>query len=250
MALRWYKQDGDTRYEVRSAGNSVRLYTNGVFHSQYNPTQPVTGSVWDLLMLPAFFAPQTVRNVLVLGVGGGTVIRQLHHFLAPRRIVGVELNPVHLEVARCHFGVDASNVRLQRADALQWVRDYRGAPFDLIIDDLFGDAGGEPQRVVAASGRWLRQLGKLLAPKGMLVFNFASAAELRTCAWFGDARLRSRYPAAFKLTTPLYDNAIAALLRQEATSAQLRRNLAVIPDLDTSRSRCRLNYRIRRLSAK
>ena len=101
MALLWHKQDGNTRYEVRSAGNTRRLYTNGVFHSQYNSTQPVTGSVWDLLLLPAFFLPaSSLKRVLVLGVGGGAVIRQLNHFLQPEQIVGVELNPVHLEVAR------------------------------------------------------------------------------------------------------------------------------------------------------
>ena len=76
MALLWSEQDGDSRYEVRSAGNTRRLYTNGVFHSQYNPNNPVTGSVWDLLLLPAFFLPPgRPRRVLVLGVGGGENIR-------------------------------------------------------------------------------------------------------------------------------------------------------------------------------
>lgn len=250
MALLWYRQDGDTRYEVRSAGSSIRLYTNGVFHSHYNPRRVVTGSVWDLLMLPAFFASQPVRRVLMLGVGGGAVIRLFNHFLPPERIVGVELNPVHLEVAERYFEVRAPNVKLQRADALQWVKRYRGAPFDLIIDDLFSDEGGEPQRVVAADARWLRQLGKLLTPRGMLVFNFGSAQELKTCAWFTDARLQARYPAAFKLTAPLYENAVGAFLRQGSTSAELRRHIDAVPQLERLRRRGRLNYRIRPLSPK
>jgi len=249
LALLWCKQDGATRYEVRSAGNSVRLYTNGVFHSQYNPHQPVSGSLWDLLMLPAFFAPQAVRRVLMLGVGGGAVIRQLNHFLAPSAIVGVELNPVHLAVARRWFGVAARNVTLHEADALRWVREYRGAPFDMIVDDLFGDSGGEPQRAVAADRHWLRQLDKLLAPTGLLVTNFGSLGELQACAWFHDQRIRSRYPAAFRLTSPLYANAVGAFLRQPTVTAQLRRQLVAFPALDPSRRSCRLNYRIRRLTA-
>jgi len=56
---------------VRSAGYSLRLYTDGVFHTQYNPGNPLTGHIWDLLMLPAFFyEPDTIKRVLVLGVGG------------------------------------------------------------------------------------------------------------------------------------------------------------------------------------
>ena len=247
MALLWCKQDGVTRYEVRSAGHSIRLYTNGVFHSQYNPRQPVSGSLWDLLMLPAFFDPQAVQRVLMLGVGGGAVIRQLNHFLAPPAIVGVELNPVHLDVAQRFFGVAAANVTLHEADALRWVRDYRGEPFDLIVDDLFGHADGEPQRAVAADGRWLRQLDKLLAPDGTLVFNFGSGAELQGCAWFHDQRLRARYPSAFRLTAPHYHNAVGAFLRRDVPTARLREQLAAWPALDPARRTCRLNYRIRRL---
>lgn len=249
MAILWSKQEGDTRYEVRSAGNTRRLYTNGVFHSQYNAASPVTGSVWDLLILPAFFRPQAVRRVLVLGVGGGAVIRQLNHFLQPELIVGVELNPVHLEVAREFFGVEAPNVELHLADAIWWLKQYRGAPFDLIIEDLYSDNEGDPQRVVSADGRWFRRLLKLLSPQGMLVTNFGSPGELKACGWFSDPRIHEAFPAAFKLTTPLYENAIGAFLRQPAETAELRRHLAAWPELDVTKSRCRLNYAIRRLGS-
>jgi spermidine synthase len=250
VAILWYRQDGDTRYEVRSAGNTRRLYTNGVFHSQYNPASPVTGSVWDLLMLPAFFNPEQVQRVLVLGVGGGAVIRQLNHFLKPELIVGVELNPVHLEVAREHFSVEAENVELYQADAIQWVRQYRGERFDLIIDDLFSDNDGDPQRAIAAEAPWMRQLLKRLSSKGTLVINFGSPVELKACAWFSTAALQDKFPAAFRLTTPLYENAIGAFLRQPADTVRLRRNLERWTELDTAKSRCRLNYAIRHMKVK
>lgn len=247
MAILWHKQDGDTHYEVRSAGNTRRLYTNGVFHSQYNGNNPVTGSVWDLLLLPAFFQPGAVRRVLVLGVGGGAVIRQFNHFLSPAEIVGVELNPVHLEIAERFFEVKAANVTLCQADAICWVRQYRGEPFDLIIDDIFGDDDGDPQRAITADSRWFRHLEKLLAPEGTLVTNFGSPEELKSCGWFSDKRIRERFPVAFQLTTPLYENAIGAFLRRRAESRELRRNLEQWSELNTAKKSCRLNYAIRRL---
>lgn len=250
VAILWHRQDGDTRYEVRTAGNTRRLYTNGVFHSQYNPGHPVTGSVWDLLMLPAFFRPQQVRRVLMLGVGGGAVIRQLNHFLEPKLIVGVELNPVHLEVARQFFEVEAANVELHQADAIWWMRQYRGERFDLIIDDLFSDNDGEPQRAIAADGPWMRRLLKHLSPQGTLVINFGSPQELKACGWFDDAAVYSKFPAAFGLTTPLYENAIGAFLRQPAQGHELRQNLSAWPDLDSSKRCCRLSYTMRRLTAR
>jgi spermidine synthase len=250
LAILWYKQDGETRYEVRSAGNSRRLYTNGVFHSQYNPTSPVTGNVWDLLLLPAFFAPETIRRVLVLGVGGGAVIRQLNHFLKPDLIVGVELNPIHLQVARELFSVEAENVALYQADATHWVRQYRGERFDMIIDDLFSDNDGDPQRVIAAEAPWMRQLLKRLNPTGTLVINFGSPAELRSSAWFDTAAIQDKFPAAFQLTTPLYENVIGAFLRQPSDARALRHNLGEWPELDRRRKSCRLNFDMRRLAVK
>jgi spermidine synthase len=248
LAILWYKQTGSTRYEVRSAGNSLRLYTNGVFHSQYNPKRPVSGSIWDLLMLPAYFAPERVRRVLLLGVGGGAVIRQLNHFLQPETVVGVELDPVHLEIAERFFEVKASNTQLFHADALHWVNEYEGERFDMIIDDLFDDTDGEPQRAVAANSRWFDHLSRLLAPHGILVSNFATTDELKACGWFRNRRLQARYPAAFRLATPLYQNAIGAFLRRPADAAQLRQNLTAFPALDTARRKGTLRYSIRRLS--
>jgi spermidine synthase len=248
LAILWHKQVDSTRYEVRSAGNSLRLYTNGVFHSQYNPKRPLSGSIWDLLMLPAYFAPERVQRVLLLGVGGGAVIRQLNHFLEPESIVGVELDPVHLEIAERFFEAKAPNTHLLHADALQWVKEYNGERFDMIIDDLFDDSDGEPQRAVAANSRWFDHLSRLLAPHGILVSNFATADELKECGWFRNRRLRQRYPTAFRLATPLYQNVIGAFLRRPADTAQLRQNLRAFPALDSARRRGTLRYNIRRLS--
>ena len=81
MSIVWEQVQGGTRYQVRRAGGSLRLYTNGVLHSQYNAARPLTGSVWDLLTVPAFLlAPGAVQRVLVLGIGGGAVIQQLRRF--------------------------------------------------------------------------------------------------------------------------------------------------------------------------
>jgi spermidine synthase len=245
MAILWMKTERGTRYEVRNAGSTLRLYTNGVFHSQFNPKQPVTGSVWDLLLLPAFLVPPgAIRRVLVLGVGGGAVIRQLEHFLSPGEIVGVELNPVHLKVAQCFFGVDHRRVELHQADASDWVRRYRGEPFDLIIDDLYGEEDGEPIRGVAADAKWVKQLLKRLSAGGVLVSNFVSSAELRSSAYLSDETIRKRFAAAFQLTTPLYENVVGAFLGTPSSSRFLRERLKQIPQLDPSKKGCRLRYSI------
>lgn len=247
MSLVWQKQADGVDYQVRSAGRTLRLYTNGVFHSQYNPARPVTGSVWDLLLVPAFFYPPgELQRILVLGVGGGAVIQNLRRFVQPQQIVGVELNPVHLSIAKRYFGVQGEDVRLVEADAIEWVRQYRGPAFDLIIDDLFGEVDGEPQRAIYADGKWARSLLAMLTGDGAIVSNFASDLELQVSAYVAQASIRNRFVSGFNLTTPQNYNNVGVFLRRAATTRQLRERLVDITELNPRR-RNGLSYRIRTL---
>lgn len=248
MAIVWQKMVDNIDYQVRSAGNTRRLYTDGVFHSQYNPKRPVTGSVWDLLLLPAFLHPTgKLRRVLVLGVGGGAVINQLNAFLSPECIEAVELNPVHLRVARRFFGVDRANVNLHQADAVQWLKNYRGPKFDLIIDDLFGEQDGEPCRAVAAEKSWCQLLRRKLSADGTLVMNFDTPAGRRDSYWHNnEIDSWSKY---LEFSTPLYSNSVGVWSRQSADDLlnRFRANLCRFPDLDANRKSCKLSYRMREI---
>jgi spermidine synthase len=249
MTLLWERDVGATNYQLRQAGNSLRLYTNGVFHSQYNPQQPVTGNVWDLLFLPAFFYPAgSIRRILVLGVGGGAVIQQLRHFIRPDSIVGVELSPTHLYLAERFFGVSGNDVELVKAEAVDWVNRYRGPLFDIVIDDLFGHVGGETQRSVLADRAWVTSLTRCLSSDGMIVCNFASRLELMASAYLGDSTLRKEFSSAFYLSTTQNYNAVGVFLKRRAATRQLRDRLKRVPQLDPRRRSSRLNYRIRTLS--
>lgn len=248
MAILWEQTLEGVHYQIRGAGRSRRLYTDGVFHSQYNPRQDVTGGIWDLLMLPAFFYPPgEIRRILVLGVGGGAVIHMLRRFVQPECLIGVELNPVHLRLAREYFGVDETLCELHQADAVDWVARYRGPPFDMIIDDLYGESGGEPQRAVNANTRWFDSLLRLLDPRGLLVANFVEGHELYASAYFRNRRVRRRFRNAYRLGQNGYENQIGVFLRRAATSADLLRHLRGLPALDPGRKGGKVRYQICRL---
>lgn len=248
MAIIWQKKYQDVDYQVRQAGNSRRLYTDGVLHSQYNPSHVLTSSVWDLLMLPAFFYPaDSIQRVLVLGVGGGAVIHQLRHFVNPEFIQGIEYNPVHLWVANKYFSLDFPALELVEADAIQWLKDYQGPAFDMIIDDLCCEIDGQPQRAIESNGAWCRQLLKHLSPNGVLVMNYPASIEAKSCALLTMPSLQNRYQQVFKFNTPHYDNAVLAFVRQPTSSAQLRKHLQNTSQLDQRKASCLLRYKIRRL---
>jgi len=248
MAVIWHRQHEGKCYEVRAAGHSRRLYTDGVFHSQFNPRRSLTGNVWDLLSLPGFFlAPGQLRRALVLGVGGGTVIRQLRQWHPGLQVTGIELNPIHLYIARRFFQLSDPALNLIEADAIAWMKSYGGEPFDLIVDDLFFEEAGEPCRAVTADRSWMRTLSGALSAHGMLSMNFISSAELRRSAVFQYPPLQSRLPAVYRFMTPLYENNIGVFLSQAQSLNQWRARLESVAGLQQEFSENRGKYQIRKL---
>ncbi|WGL17311.1 methyltransferase domain-containing protein [Microbulbifer bruguierae] len=216
MALIWHKQVGTSRYEVRTHGASVRLYSNGVFHSQWNPIDPLKGSLWELLLLPAFFLPAgEVQRVLILGVGGGALIRLLQRYIGPGHITGVDIDPHHLTVARRYFGV--RGVNLVCADAREYIDRLNAQseyePFDLVVDDLFGHCDGVAERGVEAELSWCEGLLDLLAPGGIVVGNFGSRQELLSSGWRSPV-MRGRLSGRWTAELAAYENCIGVFSRK------------------------------------
>ena len=248
MAMLWQKRVDDTLDEVRSAGKTRRLYTNGVLHSQYNPTQVITGSVWDLLLLPALCVPEkSIKRVLVLGVGGGAVLHQLRCFLSPDILIGIELLEEHIFVAEQYFSLTQPNIVLHRADAVAWLKAYQGSPFDLIIDDLYGHEGGEPVRAVPLTEEWVNALLSNLSDEGVLVTNTVSPDELNASSLVAGGEMKKHFISAFRFATPLCHNAVGAFFKQEVTMNYLRRRIMATPILERSERNGLLRFTTRKL---
>ena len=248
MAVIWSKQIDDCRYEVRRAGHSVRLYTNNIFHSQWNARTPVTGALWELLLIPAFFhdQPTALDKVLALGVGGGAVINLLNTYLHPRNIVGVDLDKNHLDIARHFFNVTTKNTRLLQAEAQQWVNGATSNQFDLIIEDLFmPDIDGEPARAIVANASWMRQLGRLLAPGGLLVMNFDSHSNLRDAVKLSTTK--RHFKNAYNFSSDSYHNAIGLFSKAKLSRNTFNSNISQISDLDSRKKSCKLHYRLTKI---
>jgi spermidine synthase len=232
MAILWSKTIAGKKYEVRTAGKTRRLYTDGVFHSQYHPERLFAGSIWDLLVMPAlFYEPGQIKRILLLGVGGGAVIHLLRHYAQPESIDAIDINPVHLKVARRYFNVKPSMANLVKADGIKWLQNYKGPRYDMIIDDMYGEENGEPARAIELNYRWLSTLRKHLNPQGVLVMNTMSSRELKQAACFTHTQLSRSFRSAYQLYLPTYHNAVGAVFRQPANTRVFRKRLNQYPAL-------------------
>jgi len=226
MAILWQQTIGDNHYEVRTAGASMRLYRNGVNHSQWNPNRPLSGSIWDLLVLPALHrAEGSLKDILILGFGAGAVGRQIGELVKPDRIVGVELDPIHLSIADGFFEC-SERCELIAADAVEWVHTGGGeGAYDVIIDDLYSEIEGIPVRCVPMDVKWCNLLCDLLKPGGMLIFNIIEPEKIQHLPMFKSAKLKRRYCETIMYRINGYENRIIAFSETPFNTEVLKENL-------------------------
>lgn len=229
MALLWSHQAGGSLYEVRSAGASLRLYRNGVNHSQWNPDRPLSGSIWDLITLPALNRPiGSIQDTLMLGFGAGAVARQLCDLAEVEGLVGVELDPMHLSIAQGFFECD-ERCELMAADAVEWVHDQEKSPqYDLIIDDLYGEEEGVPARFAPMDADWFQTVTGLLRPGGILVLNTIEPEKIESLALLKNKALKQRFPYSILYQIEGYENRVLAFTDQPFDAETLASNLRAI----------------------
>jgi spermidine synthase len=231
MAIIWQESRDGTHYQVRTAGKTIRLYTDKVLHSQYNPQNKLTGSVWDLLFLPALcLTKKKSLRVLVLGVGGGAVIHMMDDFFDCESITGIEMNSTHIEISKKYFDLKSEKINLIEADAISWVETYTdknkdNEKFDIIIDDLFYEEAGEPVKVAEPNATWFYHLYSLLKPSGILIMNFVGRHSAMSAAPIHDDEVAKLLPYGLHLTTPYYENHVLAFSSEKLQSRVIRKEI-------------------------
>jgi spermidine synthase len=213
------------RIEVRQVGEDRELLLDGSFASLYRPGSSVTGSVWDAIAAPLLaLAPERRSSVLLLGLGGGSAARVVRA-LAPRaEIVGVELDPEVVRVARRRLDLDELGIEIVIRDAQAFlVSDKRC--FDIVLEDVFVGSGDDVYKP-----DWLPRPGHALAarrvaPGGLLVSNtldeFPAVAQA----------LGELFPALLRIDVEDYDNRIVVAGPEGLGARKLRRAVARSPVL-------------------
>jgi spermidine synthase len=201
------------------------LYVDGTFASRYEPGQVITGSVWDALAAGIVALPrQRRRSVLLLGLGGGSAAR-VARALGPRaRIVGVEIDPSVVRLARRWFDLDALGIEVVIDDARTYLERCRRR-FDAVLEDVFVGTGRD-----AVKPEWLPQPGlaraaACLARSGILASNALDEAPAVSAA-MGDL-----FSSVVRIEIDDYDNQIFVGSSRVLTGRGLRRAVAATPVL-------------------
>jgi len=109
------------------------------------------------------------REVLVIGLGGGSIPKYIYYHLPQMRVTAVELNPAMLTVARNQFYLPPDDARLQTivGDGAVYVREHPDCA-DVLMLDAFDNKGLAPD---LSSQEFYDSCAEALTADGILVVN-------------------------------------------------------------------------------
>ncbi|NGX85151.1 fused MFS/spermidine synthase [Aequorivita sp. KMM 9714] len=112
---------------------------------------------------------KSVENLLLLGLGGGSIIQSLREtFEYQKNIIAVEIDPEIIKLAKDEFGISPSNtLQIVQADAFDYVKTSK-EKFQLIIIDLFIDTT-VPSKFFKKE--FCDNVSRLLQKNGFIIFN-------------------------------------------------------------------------------
>ncbi|MEK7528722.1 MAG: fused MFS/spermidine synthase [Patescibacteria group bacterium] len=158
------REDGDgTRYMVINDGRGVQ--------SQYREGEVLTGRYWDAVALGPLLNPE-IKNMLVLGVAGGTSLRVAHHFYPELIIDGVDVDEAVFDLAKRFFALPQDdNVRLFASDGRLFVAEKENDSYDFVMIDTYTKEIDIPFHL--ATREFFHDIDRVLSSSGIMLINIA-----------------------------------------------------------------------------
>lgn len=121
--------DGDYRTLAFGAGDTQSMMLKSAPHVlQYEYTQ-------TMLLVLLFCQP---KRVLLLGLGGGSLMTTLHHYIPGIQITAVELRALVIDVAYRYFRLPrGKKMQVVQQDAAEFIREPLPKKVDVIFADLY-----------------------------------------------------------------------------------------------------------------
>jgi spermidine synthase len=223
------RQNGDGTYR-----HDLVLNEGRAIHSIYNldKTKVLTGGPWDYYMVSPFFKKNLketdVKNVLIIGLGAGTVSKQLTRAYGERLgIEGVEIDAEIIDVARKYFDMNEPNLKAIADDGRYYMTTSK-EKYDIIGMDAY------KQPYIPfhlTTQEFFQQARNHLTPTGVAVVNAGAPSAANGSRDYRlvealASTMKTVYPNVYLINVDGYFNTMIVATNQPTTIADFRQNIS------------------------
>ncbi len=130
----------------------------------------VVDKVWNTTLKKLAKKKKDVDTCLILGLGGGGMVKVVEKYWPEAKIVGVDIDPVFVNLGRKYMDLDDREVDIVIEDAYKYVtrNNKKANKYDLVCVDVYvGDRVPEKFK----SKEFVEMVKALLSKDGYAVFN-------------------------------------------------------------------------------
>ena len=170
------KNNTRTMVFVRDSGEEA-------LETQMDLTQPheLRFAYLRYMFMSYLFQPNP-KEVLIVGLGGGSMIHFLQHYDPLVRVDAIEIDPVVVDIASKYFGIKPKkNVNIITGDGFDYLQNTK-VVYDVIYMDAFlkpsidTDSTGTPVRL--RTQQFYQDIQTKLRPGGVVMFNINSHPKI------------------------------------------------------------------------
>ncbi len=159
-------------------GYTLSLGDNNYFSSYYSASSFLTGQYYDYYsLLPLIRSFNQNLDVLIIGLGGGTISRQYQHFYSESHsltIDGVEIDPEVVKVGKMFFELEQPSLNIYEMDGRVFL-NRSPKKYDIIILDAYAHQSYIPSHL--ATQEFLQIVKSHLKDSGIVAFNVSASSS-------------------------------------------------------------------------
>jgi SAM-dependent methyltransferase len=212
----------------RGTEHDLILNEGAAIHSIYDPTRLRTDGPWDYFTVAPLFGyhryeGQRPANVLVIGLAGGTVARELTAAYGAVPIDGVEIDPRIIEVGRRYFAMNEPNLNPIAADG-RYFLETSGKQYDLIVVDAYR----QPYIPFhLATREFFEACRKHLTPNGVLAINVGRAPRDYRLVDAITGTIGAVFEQVYEVDTRVFSNTLVFAPNQPARPDEVAANFGL-----------------------
>ena len=161
---------------LKTLGLGIYIQANGLTQSG-----GIVESIWKSTLNKIRDSGFKIQDVLILGLGGGTVAKLIKKHWSDSKITGIEIDPLMVDLGGKYLGLNQMGAEIKIADALDFVSAHSLLPvrYDLIVVDLYN---GDKYPKKFETENYIRLVRTVLASGGVVIFNRLYYSEKRSDA--------------------------------------------------------------------
>ena len=158
------KFNGDIKV-VRSLGFGTHIQAGSLTQSG-----GIVETIWKQTIRKVKSQKLKVKSCLISGLGGGTVAKIIRKNWPEAKIIGIDIDPLMVELGKKYLGLDQIGVEIKIEEALEVGKKLKvkSEKFDLVVVDLYN---GDKYPEKFETENYIYLVKSLLARDGIAVFN-------------------------------------------------------------------------------